>query len=156
MWIRSDSGRTQLQSQDERAKKLFVALFWAGSDSIHRGVKHCRVVPWAESDNCHTKLQFQEREVKKRYVAVVEGRVAEKEGHISFPIEGKDAETDFKVLRESRCCAAADSYLTTLELRPLQGRTHHLRIHCSRVRPWSIPFLQKLVCFFEPQHVRCQ
>lgn len=112
-----------------------MALLCAGSDSIYRGLKDSHFVLWAESDSCHTKLQFQEREVKKRYMAVVEGRVAKKEGHISFPIEGKDAETGYKVLRESRCCASADSYLTTLELRPLQGRTHHLRIHCSRVRP---------------------
>ncbi len=82
---------------------------------------------------------FAEREVEKTYVAVVDGRVADDSGQIDLPLQadwpnrpkqkvdpehGKPCTTLFRVL--SRDHAAST---TRLELRPVTGRAHQLRVH---------------------------
>jgi 23S rRNA pseudouridine1911/1915/1917 synthase len=80
--------------------------------------------------------QFSERRVKKTYLAILDGRVKEKEAIIDLPIgrhptapstfrvdsKGKSALTRYKVLEEQqgKCF---------VELMPLTGRTHQLRVH---------------------------
>lgn len=81
--------------------------------------------------------QFRMREVHKSYVALVWGHVADCEGIIDAPllrvpgqpprsvidsIEGRPAQTEYRVVgREGDC--------TRVELRPLTGRSHQLRVH---------------------------
>ncbi len=82
-------------------------------------------------------MQFQDRQVKKRYQAVVAGSVAEDQGLIDLPIAkdrdrtprqkidfeiGRPAQTQWRVLER-----AEDR--TRLELEPLTGRSHQLRLH---------------------------
>ncbi len=80
--------------------------------------------------------QFSKRNVKKTYLALVEGHLREPEAILRLPIErnpkrpqtfrvaanGKPAETSYKVITHYR-----DYDL--VELRPLTGRTHQLRVH---------------------------
>ncbi len=83
--------------------------------------------------------QFQQRAVHKRYLAVVAGLVALDAGEIALPLicdwpnrplqkvcfeEGKSALTHYRVL-------ARDPVNNTsrLELEPVSGRTHQLRVH---------------------------
>ncbi|GHG68190.1 pseudouridine synthase [Alishewanella longhuensis] len=88
------------------------------------------------------KRQFAERLVKKRYLAVVAGLMTSKEGIITLPLradplnpptqqvhaEGKTAETAYRVLQES----SKDHLERTLvELRPVTGRSHQLRVHMA-------------------------
>jgi tRNA pseudouridine32 synthase/23S rRNA pseudouridine746 synthase len=77
--------------------------------------------------------------VTKTYWAVVEGSPAQDEGRIDLPLarkspdrgwwmkvdpQGQPAQSDFRVL------GRVDG-LAWLELRPLTGRTHQLRLHCA-------------------------
>ncbi|MEL6687364.1 MAG: pseudouridine synthase [Pseudomonadota bacterium] len=85
----------------------------------------------------HLGLQFERRHLAKTYIAVVDGVVDGDSGHIDLPLradwpnrplqmvcheQGRPSQTDWKVLErfEDR---------TRLELTPLTGRSHQLRVH---------------------------
>jgi tRNA pseudouridine32 synthase / 23S rRNA pseudouridine746 synthase len=85
----------------------------------------------------HLNWQFERRQVAKTYVARVAGTVAGEAGRIELPLicdwpnrpkqmvchaRGKPARTDWRVL-------AREGGATRLELRPLTGRSHQLRVH---------------------------
>lgn len=84
---------------------------------------------------------FQERRVHKRYNAWVAGQVKRDAGEIDLPIardwpnrplqkicaeSGRNALTRYRVL-------AREEDKTYLELEPVTGRTHQLRIHCREL-----------------------
>jgi tRNA pseudouridine32 synthase/23S rRNA pseudouridine746 synthase len=92
----------------------------------------------------HLSRQFEQRQVDKSYVAVVSGPVASDEGEIDLPLrkdldpptpgprhivdheQGRPAVTRYRVL-------ARDEDRTRLELRPLTGRSHQLRVHLEAI-----------------------
>jgi tRNA pseudouridine32 synthase/23S rRNA pseudouridine746 synthase len=117
--------------------------------TVHRlDMSTSGILLMARSAELHRKLSiaFQDREVKKRYVAVVDGHVkrslenpSQEWQLIDKPIatdwinrplqkialvEGKPSQTHYKVLSYD---AATNS--TSVELAPITGRTHQLRVH---------------------------
>jgi tRNA pseudouridine32 synthase/23S rRNA pseudouridine746 synthase len=89
------------------------------------------------------------RTIEKRYVAWVDGDIAANEGiidlavrgdlgdrprHIYDPIDGKAAVTLWRVLERKNGC-------TRLELRPVTGRTHQLRIHAAHPLGLDAPII---------------
>ena len=85
--------------------------------------------------------QFRERKVRKTYVAVVDGVVEADSGEIELPIRrdpdnrprqvvdeknGKQALTHYKVIERQDDCSR-------LQLTPVTGRSHQLRIHLAEV-----------------------
>ena len=84
----------------------------------------------------YLKKQFQDRKIHKIYYAIVDGRPKLDEARIDLPIardlkrpttfrvdaNGKESETFYKVLK-------TDGVHSLVELRPVSGRTHQLRVH---------------------------
>lgn len=70
--------------------------------------------------------------IAKKYQAIVCGTVEKDEGHIELSVADKSAKSTFKVLKRS-----GDNCYTFMELSPLTGRTHQLRIHCA-TQGWPI------------------
>lgn len=90
----------------------------------------------------HKKLQeqFFKRSIEKRYVALLEGPIETDEGFIDLPLrqciierprqvvdfeKGKTARTRYRVRKRG-----ADGR-TLIDLWPITGRTHQLRVHCA-------------------------
>jgi tRNA pseudouridine32 synthase/23S rRNA pseudouridine746 synthase len=86
---------------------------------------------------------FRERAVRKRYVAVVAGRLEQPSGEIGLPLmrdwpnrprqkvdhaSGKPSLTRYRVLTHD---ASTDT--SRVELEPVTGRTHQLRVHMAAI-----------------------
>jgi tRNA pseudouridine32 synthase/23S rRNA pseudouridine746 synthase len=97
------------------------------------------LVPITKAAQSNLARQFQERIIDKTYTAIVYGIVDEDEGSIDLPIiadwpnrplqkicfdHGKPALTHFKVLERDH-----QNNRTRMELKPVTGRSHQLRIH---------------------------
>ncbi|MGB3457447.1 MAG: pseudouridine synthase [Litorimonas sp.] len=89
----------------------------------------------------HLGLQFERRHLEKRYEAVVDGLVETETGRIDLPLradwpnrplqmvcheQGRPSLTDWRVMERG-------SDRTRLELTPLTGRSHQLRVHLKAI-----------------------
>jgi tRNA pseudouridine32 synthase/23S rRNA pseudouridine746 synthase len=105
----------------------------------------------------HLSRMFREREIDKRYVALVKGRVEPLTGEVDLPIAadwpnrplrkidvdtGKPALTRYRVLgyvNETATTSLRDtqgksiSETSRVELEPVTGRTHQLRVHMAAI-----------------------
>lgn len=86
---------------------------------------------------------FSERAIQKRYVAVVAGRVEQPQGEVNLPLAadwpnrpkqkidhstGKHSLTRYRLLEHD-----AETNTSRLELEPITGRTHQLRVHMATI-----------------------
>ncbi len=110
---------------------------------VHRLDKEASgVLLFARNAETHRYLNglFEQRQVRKVYRAVVHGRVEPAQGQIQAPIRmygsgrmgvdperGKPSETRYRVL------TYLDEAYTLLEVLPLTGRRHQIRVHCYHI-----------------------
>lgn len=113
-----------------------------GPISVHRldmetsGVLVCALDADAHRD---LSIQFQDKVVKKRYLAEVDGVVPGDEGRIELPIRLDVDRRPYQIVDPVHGRAASTAWRvlsrrggsTRLELTPLTGRTHQLRVHCA-------------------------
>ena len=108
-------------------------LDWATSGVI--------VMALHKAANRHLSQQFQQRITRKRYFARVHGIIAEQQGSIDLPLsanaldtptqkvdykQGKPSLTHYTVLHTEDNSWGGESWV---ELRPVTGRSHQLRVH---------------------------
>jgi tRNA pseudouridine32 synthase / 23S rRNA pseudouridine746 synthase len=107
------------------------------------------VIVMALNADAHRELsrQFHDREVEKTYIAVAIGAMEKEAGTIDLPMRkdmnpvnkprhvidfesGRAAITHWRVLSREKCDGAVE---TRLELRPITGRSHQLRLHLQAI-----------------------
>ncbi len=153
--VNKPAGLLAHPSNTEKSGALTNALayhFWQTAGApIRPGIVHrldrdtSGVMVVAKTPRAHRTLSkhFRERWVKKFYLALVSGRMENDSGEIDAPIGsdpkvwphwrvtpesegGKPARTLYRVKRRFEAH-------TLIELEPLTGRTHQLRIHCDLI-----------------------
>ena len=109
------------------------------------------LVMFAKDKKTHKALQqqFENHTIKKCYLALLQGIVHDDEGVIDLPIRpdvddrprqrvdhelGKPAVTHYRVLERR-------AGMSLVELEPLTGRTHQLRVHCSHAQGLNCPIV---------------
>jgi RluA family pseudouridine synthase len=120
-----------------------------GAHAVHRLDKPtsgCLVVGLTHSARRRLSNVIQKHKVQKTYLAVVCGNLVQEQGVIDAPLserrvptngngysviyvdpdEGKPATTLFRVL-------SRDERYSLVELSPITGRTHQLRVHCAHM-----------------------
>ena len=129
--------------QDTILDLLVAHLGHESPDIVHRldkGVSGALLVAKTKDAARELSRQFEERCVEKCYWALVDGEVAADEGRIEAPLaadprdrtrvrvdpRGKASRTDYRVLERFRGYAL-------VELAPLTGRTHQLRVHLAHL-----------------------
>jgi 23S rRNA pseudouridine1911/1915/1917 synthase len=148
--VNKPSGLLVHPSRTEKSGTLTNALahhfLQTSSVPIRPGLLHrldrdtSGVVAIAKTARAHRIIAkaFRQRRVTKRYLALVNGCVTNEAGEIDAPI-GRDSNAwpRWQVMSEGRMAQTRYRVQqrfarhTLLELEPLTGRTHQLRIHCA-------------------------
>ncbi len=87
----------------------------------------------SKSISAHIKLgdMLEEKQITKTYNAVVQGDFPSEISIIDSDISGKKSITNVKKISSS--ISLRNDYLSLLQLQPITGRTHQLRIHLSEL-----------------------
>lgn len=73
--------------------------------------------------------QFEEHKIEKEYIAILSGSIENQS--IELPIDDKNAVSVVRLL--DKALSLKNGELCLVNLKPLTGRTHQLRIHCASI-----------------------
>lgn len=135
-----------VESEEFTVADFFRRYTSAGLDTNRPGIVHrldrdtSGIMIGARTPEANTLLarQFAERKAKKVYIAVLSGHLKQKEAVVELPIgrnpampstfrvdaNGRHATTHYRVIAENE-------RESLVELRPVTGRTHQLRVHMT-------------------------
>lgn len=123
---------------------LRILRVWPTACVVHRldlATSGIIILAMRKSAQSHISRQFQQKTISKTYYARVQGIIGEDSGLIDLPIrcdwenrprqivdfeQGKSSQTQWKVLKREK-------QTTLVELTPLTGRTHQLRVHMQQL-----------------------
>lgn len=151
-WMAVDKPAGLLSVPGKGPENQYCAAAWVrerfpmatGPVTVHRldmDTSGLLLVALDEEMQRELSMLFERRGVSKRYTAVVEGQVSGAGGVIDVPMRaditnrpyqvvdhelGKPATTEYRVM-------AYEPGATRLQLTPLTGRTHQLRVHCAHL-----------------------
>lgn len=127
------------------------AEFASRAGIVHRIDKEtsgCLVIAKTADAFDHIQRQFKDRTIQKVYLAIVHGELVPEEGEVRAPVGrlpwspehfgimpgGKEAVTQYKVRRLwMRAVGKLRDPLSLVELHPLTGRTHQIRVHMKHI-----------------------
>ena len=145
-------GKDGLPSVQEKVREMLPDA--TGPLAVHRlDMATSGLLVVAKTAEVHKALQeqFASRKVSKTYVAVVEGEIAADEGYVRLPLRpdiddrprqlvdfehGRAAATAWRVISRN-----ATDGTVRLEMHPLTGRTHQLRVHAAHYQGLNAPMV---------------
>lgn len=143
-------GPEKIDSVAHRVRQMFPDCI--EQPAVHRlDMDTSGLMVVARTEQAHRELsrQFQERETDKRYVALLDGVLDGDSGTIELPfrldvenrplqiyddVHGKLGITHWQKL-------AIEGNLTRIDLIPVTGRTHQLRLHAAHEKGLGIPIV---------------
>lgn len=147
-------GEEKSESVTTRFKRHFPVTL--ANPAVHRldyDTSGLMVLAFTQNVLSKLSLQFSKRGVYKRYVALLEGTLKQEEGETQLafrynpnnkpcqiydPILGKWGQTRWRKIGEEKY---QDRGVTRVELFPLTGRTHQLRLHTSHPKGIGLPIV---------------
>lgn len=130
-------GEDKLDSMVTRVQAEFPEALVA--HRLDRDTSGLLIFPLGAKVHRQISLMFEKREIQKRYLAVVMGKLEPKQGLVDLPLivdwpnrpchmvdkdNGKPSQTRYQVVNYDEA-----SNTCRVELEPLTGRTHQLRVH---------------------------
>lgn len=97
---------------------------------LDKSTSGCVIVAKTKSAQIDIGKQFSKKNIKKTYFSIVHGELPPK-GRIDSLINGQEAVTTYKTIQQIK--SKSEEIFTIVEMYPLTGRTHQLRIHFSKI-----------------------
>jgi len=115
---------TSILNEDLKNKGLSYRLY-----PCHRLDKETSgLIVYAKGKSMQRKImeEFWRKNIKKTYIAFMQGGLPKDKGKIDYPIEGRSAITEYRIVEKRKDFSIA-------EIKPLTGRTNQIRIHFKQI-----------------------
>lgn len=147
--VNKPSGLLSVPGRGEEKKDCFISriqIEYPDALIVHRldmSTSGLMVIARGKEFERELSILFQQRKINKKYIAVIDGLLSPNTGEVDLPIitdwpnrpkqkvdfeSGKASQTQYKVI-----CYQKENNSSRIELTPITGRTHQLRIHMQSI-----------------------